>query len=65
LAQPAEVVVRVKRGRRILRVLRHACVDRGLKVRWRGRLRRGRRYRLQLVVKSDRRRIQLARVVRR
>jgi hypothetical protein len=64
LAQPAEVIVRVKRGRRTLREVRRACVQRRfLRVRWDGRvarsgkLRKARpgRYRLQVLVRSDRR----------
>jgi Calcineurin-like phosphoesterase len=64
LAQPAEVIVRLKRGKRRARELRHACVNRGLRVRWKERARRGRRYRLQVVVRSDRGRIVRSRVVR-
>ena len=69
LAQPAEVEVRVKRGRRTIATLADRCVARKLKVRWNGRDRRGRarhgRFRVRVAVKSDRkpivrrRRIQL------
>jgi Calcineurin-like phosphoesterase len=63
LAQPAEVLMRVRRGKRVVRTLRHACVTSGaLGVRWDGRVRRkGKlrkarpgRYRLQVRVSSDR-----------
>ena len=64
LAQPAEVIVRLKRGRRKARELRHVCAQRSLRVRWKGRAKRGRRYRLQVLVLSDRRRIELSRLVR-
>ena len=63
LAQPAEVIVRVKRGRRTVRELRHACVERALTARWRGRARRG-RYRLQVVVRSDRKPVVRSRALR-
>ncbi len=69
LAQPAEVEVRVKRGRRTIATLADRCVARKLKVRWNGRDRKGRarhgRFRVRVAVKSDRkpivrrRRIQL------
>ena len=58
LAQPAEVEVRVKRGRRTIATLADECVARRLKVRWSGRDRRGRerhgRFRVRVAVKSDR-----------
>jgi hypothetical protein len=58
LAQPAVVVVRVKRGRRTVATLADRCVARKLKVRWNGRDRKGRarhgRFRVRVAVKSDR-----------
>ena len=63
LLQPAEVLVRVRRGRRVVRTLRHGCfAARTVKARWDGRVRRkGRlrrakpgRYKLQVLVLSDR-----------
>jgi hypothetical protein len=58
LAQPAEVEVRVKRGRRTVATLADDCVARKLKVRWNGRDDKGRarhgRFRVRVAVKSDR-----------
>jgi hypothetical protein len=77
LAQPAEVEVRVTRGRRLLRTLRRGCFDSGrsLSFFWDGRLRRNggkgrlvaaapRRYRVQVRVHSDRPVFTRSRVVR-
>ena len=64
LAQPARVLVRVRRRGRTVRVLRDACLTRGRKravwdgrVRRRGKLRAAKagRYVVQIVVRSDRR----------
>lgn len=68
LAQPARVLVRVRRRGRTVRVLRDACLSRGskrLRVVWDGRARRrgklravkAGRYRIQVFVRSDRRTI--------
>jgi hypothetical protein len=58
LAQPAEVEVRVKRGRRTIATVADRCVTRKLRVRWSGRDRKGRerhgRFRVRVAVKSDR-----------
>jgi hypothetical protein len=68
LAQPAEVEVRVKRGRRTIATLADRCVASKLKVRWNGRDRKGRarhgRFRVQVAVKSDRKPIVRRRRVR-
>jgi len=65
LQQPARPFVLVRRGGRVVRKLRSTCISRGRRatVRWDGRLRRrGKlrparpgRYRVQLIVRSDRR----------
>lgn len=57
LHQPAEVLVRVLRGRRPLRTLAHDCVERSLDVRWNGRARGARRgaRTIEVRVRSDRR----------
>ena len=68
LAQPAEVEVRVKRRGRTVATLADRCVVRLLKVRWNGRDRKGRarhgRFRVQVVVKSDRKPIRRQRRIR-
>ena len=72
LAQPAEVIVRVKRGKRTVRQIRRACVRRSLRARWDGRVSRGGRlrkakagrYRLQVLVRSDRKAVKRSRTVR-
>jgi hypothetical protein len=68
LRQPAEVEVRVKRGRRTVATLADRCVARKLKVRWNGRDRRGRaregRFRIRIVVKSDRKPVVRRRQIR-
>lgn len=79
LAQPAVLIVRIRRGKRIVRTLRRACLQPGskaLRVTWDGRVkRRGRlraarpgRYTVRLVLRSDRkavRRTGRVRVLRR
>ena len=68
LAQPAEVEVRVKRGRRTVATLADKCVARKLKVRWNGRDRKGRarhgRFRVRVAVKSDRKTVVRRRKIR-
>ena len=71
LAQPAEVLARVRRRGRIVRVLKHGCARAGgLTVVWDGRVaRRGRlvrsgAYQLELQVRSDRPALRRTRVVR-
>jgi hypothetical protein len=68
LAQPAEVEVRVKRGRRTIATLADRCVARKLKVRWTGRDRKGRarhgRFRVRVAVKSDRKAVVRRRKIR-
>ena len=73
LVQPAQVVVRVKRHKRVVRTLRHDCFGPGkVKARWNGRLERAGklkparpgRYRLQVLVLSDRQPIRRGRTVR-
>jgi hypothetical protein len=71
LAQPAEVLVRVRRRGRTVRVLEHSCARAGgLTVVWdgraarRGRLVRSGVYRIEAKVRSDRRTIRRSRVVR-
>ncbi len=75
LVQPAVVRVRVRRGGRTVRSLREACLQpgsRALRVTWNGRLRRkGKlraarpgRYRIELLVRSDRRPVKRSRSVR-
>ena len=58
LAQPAEVEVRIKRGRRTIATVADRCVTRRLRTRWNGRDRKGRerhgRFRVRVAVKSDR-----------
>ena len=61
LAQPAEVLARVRRRGRTVRVLKHKCAGAGRlaiiwdgRVRRRGRLVRGGAYRLEVKVRSDR-----------
>jgi hypothetical protein len=71
LAQPAEVLVRVRRRGRTVRTLEHVCARAGRltvvwdgRVRRRGRLVRNGRYRLEALVRSDRRTVRRARTVR-
>jgi Calcineurin-like phosphoesterase len=73
LTQPAEVLVRVRKGGRTLRTLRHGCFRAGrLSFFWDGRLRRrGKllrarrgRYRIHLTVRSDRRPLRRSRLLR-
>jgi len=75
LVQPAVVRVRVRRGGRTVRTLREACLQpgsRALRVTWdarvtrRGRLRAARpgRYRVELLVRSDRKPVKRSRIVR-
>ncbi|MEK6276734.1 MAG: metallophosphoesterase [Actinomycetota bacterium] len=72
LRQRAEVFARVKRGRRVVRQLGHRCFGAGkVRFRWNRRIKRGRlvqapqgRYRLQVVVLSDRRPVRRSGVVR-
>jgi hypothetical protein len=68
LRQPAEVEVRVKRRGRTIRTLADECVSRKLKVRWNGRDRKGRkregRFRVKVVVKSDRKPIRRQKRIR-
>ncbi len=75
LAQPAEVLVRVRRRGKTVRVLRHACLSPGskrLRVAWdararsRGKLRAVRpgRYRVQVLVRSDRKTLARSATVR-
>ena len=68
LAQPAEVEVRVKRRGRTVATLADRCVARRLKVRWNGRDKSGRarqgRFRVQVIVKSDRKPIKRQRRIR-
>ena len=71
LAQGAEVLIRVRRRGRTVRTLKHACARAGrLTVSWdgriarRGRLVRGGRYQIEAKVRSDRRTIRRARIVR-
>ena len=75
LVQPAVVRVRVRRGGRTVRTLRKACLQpgsRALRVAWNGRVKRkGRlraarpgRYRINLLVRSDRKPVKRSRVVR-
>jgi hypothetical protein len=75
LAQPAVVVVRVRRGGRAVRTLRRACLQPGslgLRVKWDGRVRRRGRLRparpgrahIQVVVRSDRKPVKRNRSVR-
>ena len=71
LAQGAEVLIRVRRRGRTVLTLKHACVRAGrLTVLWDGRLRRrGRlirsgRYQIEAKVRSDRRTIRRARILR-
>jgi hypothetical protein len=59
LEQPAQVTVRVLRGKRVVRVLRETCAGAGVvPVTWNGRaadrkVRRG-RYALEATIRSDR-----------
>ena len=68
LAQPAEVEVRVKRRGRTIATLADQCVMRNLRVRWNGRDRKGRarhgRFRVRVVVKSDRKPVRRQRRIR-
>ncbi len=75
LVQPAVVRVLVRRGGRTVRTLRRACLQpgsRALRVGWNGRVKRkGKlrvarpgRYRVQLLVRSDRKPVKRSRVVR-
>jgi len=73
LAQPAEVIVRVRRGKRTVRTLRRGCFDRRVvrarwngKVRRRGKMRRARpgRYKLQVLIRSDRKPRRRAKAIR-
>ena len=68
LVQPAEVEVRVKRGRRTIATVADRCVARRLKVRWNGRDEKGRarhgRFRIRVAVKSDRKTIVRRRKIR-
>jgi hypothetical protein len=73
LVQPAEVLVRVRRRGRTVRTLRHRCSGPGtVKARWNGKVRRGGRlrrarrgtYKLQVLVRSDRRPLRRAKRVR-
>ena len=71
LSQAAEVLIRVRRRGRTVPTLKHACVRAGrLTVLWDGRIRRrGRlvrsgRYQIEAKVRSDRRTIRRARIVR-
>lgn len=75
LRQRAEVIVRVKRRGRVVRTVRRGCIragQRARRFRWDGRVgRRGKlrparpgRYRLQLLVRSDREPLRRARIVR-
>jgi len=68
LAQPAEVEVRVKRRGRTIAKLADRCVARSLKVRWNRRGRQGRvrsgKFRIRVVVKSDRKRVVRQRRIR-
>ena len=75
LAQPARVLVRVRRRGRTVRVLRDACLKPGskrLRVAWDGRARRrgklravkAGRYRIQVFVRSDRKTIARGATVR-
>ena len=61
LAQPAQVIVRVIKGGRVVRTLAEAChrSDKPLKASWNGRKDNGKkakpgRYRVQVIVRSDR-----------
>ena len=71
LAQGAEVLVRLRRRGRTVRTLKHVCARAGrMTVLWdgrarrRGRLVRSGRYQLEAKVRSDRRTIRRARIVR-
>ena len=68
LAQPAEVEVRVKRGRRTIAKLADRCVARKLRVRWNGRDSKGRarhgKFRIRVAVKSDRKPVVRRRKIR-
>lgn len=63
LAQPAEVLIRVKRGRRVVRTLLHDCVAHATRAAWDGTVRRRGRdrpvspgvYKVEVRVSSDRR----------
>ena len=74
LRQRAEVIVRVKKGKQVVRVLAHAAIPRKkLRFRWNGRIPkqpqrlekapRG-RYKLQVLVLSDRKTVRRSRGVR-
>jgi Calcineurin-like phosphoesterase len=70
LAQPARVIVRVVRRKRVVRTLRRSCLGAGvLRARWNGKAAGGRRarrgrYRLRVTVKSDRKPVMRGRIVR-
>ena len=72
LAQPAEVIVRVKRGKRTVRTILHDCVRGSVTARWTGASggagscaeRRAGRYRLRVLVRSDRKPVARSRAVR-
>jgi hypothetical protein len=63
LQQPAQVLVRVKRGRRVVRTLLHDCVEHATRAAWDGTVRRGGRerpvspglYTVEVRIRSDRR----------
>lgn len=64
LAQRAELLARLKRGKRTVVALRHACLPAGRSVvRWSGRNARRGRYTLELRVRSDRRTLVRRRVL--
>jgi hypothetical protein len=65
LAQPARLKLRVRRRGRTLRVLRRGCFPGGkrLSFHWSGKVRRG-RYRVQVVLYSDRRAIRRSKLMR-